>query len=259
VGPRKSGRLTASRIDGLREQPGARDYPDRDCPGLLLHVAETGTKSWQFRYYWRGKRLKLTHPGPVPRSGHRCGARRGAQGAGDTPRKAIDSRRAGIAKKSRSTLTHSAAAAALGAEEAHSIEALVAEYLEHYVARRGKNPAVARERVRSPPREGAAPLGRSGRARHQAPRGRRAARWDCATRLLGHANRFAGTPSKLFMLGVQRAIVEAIPVQILIPPGGFERPRDRVLSDKKLTALLACLDNVFTHSPTHGGQQRPSA
>ena len=62
------------------------------------------------------------------------------------------------------------------------------------------------------------------------------------------ANRFAGTLSKLFKLGVQRAIVEASPVQILIPPGGFERPRDRVLSDEELTALLACLNDVFIHA-----------
>ena len=62
--------------------------------------------------------------------------------------KEIDPRRTGIARKSRPTPIDSAAAAALGAEEAHSIETLVTEYLEHYVAQRGKNPAAARERVR---------------------------------------------------------------------------------------------------------------
>ena len=246
MGPSKSGRLTASRIDGLRGQPGARDYPDRDCPGLLLHVAETGTKSWQFRYYWRGKRLKLTL-GRYPAVGI-VAAHDAARKAREALAKEIDPRRAGIAKKSRPTPIDSAAAAALGAEEAHSIETLVAEYLEHYVARRGKNPAAARERVRHLlEKELRAWAGRD--ARTVKPR-------EVVELLDGivrrgspvMANRFAGTLSKLFKLGVQRAIVEASPVQILIPPGGFERPRDRVLSDEELTALLACLDDVFTHA-----------
>jgi integrase len=238
-------RLTSSRIDGLRGEPGGRDCADRDCPGLLLHVAETGTKSWHFRYYWKGKRLKLTL-GRYPAVGI-LAAHDSARKARELLAKGIDPRRAGIAAN-RLEPVPAAMPSGAPTDAAHTIETLIHEYLEHYVAKRGKNPAAARERVRSLLEK---------ELRSWAGRDARSIRPREVVELLDAivrrgspvmANRFAGTLSKLFKLGVQRAVVEENPVQILIKPGGKEKPRKRALSDDELATLLASADDVFTHA-----------
>ena len=246
MGPMKTKRLTSSRIDGLRGEPGGRDYSDRDCPGLLLHVAETGTRSWQFRFYdRRGKRQKLTL-GQYPAVGINA-AHDTARRIREALAKGIDPKRAGIVGN-RAAPPAPTVAEGASTEIGHTIDTLIAEFLEHYVAKRGKNPAAAKERVGDLLRKELRPwAGRD--ARTIRPR-------EVVELLDGivrrgspvMANRFAGTLAKLFKLGVQRAIVEASPVQLLIPPGGKERPRNRALSDDELAALLSSLDDVFTHA-----------
>lgn len=65
------------------------------------------------------------------------------------------------------------------------------------------------------------------------------------------ANRVAGILSQMFRFGIHRAIVEATPVQLLYRPGGKERPRARVFSEKELKAFLRNLDDAcrFRHLP----------
>ena len=53
------------------------------------------------------------------------------------------------------------------------------------------------------------------------------------------ANRTAALLSQLFRFGIQRRIVESTPVQLLMRPGGREKPRERVLTDEELQAFLA--------------------
>ena len=52
----------------------------------------------------------------------------------------------------------------------------------------------------------------------------------------------------MFRFGVQRHVVKASAVQLLYRPGGKEKARERTLSDEEVTALLSCLDDVFTHA-----------
>jgi integrase len=208
---------------------------------LLLHVGASGTKSWQYRYRWHGKRLKLTlgqYPTTTILRAHQL-----ARSAHAALEKGIDPRRANLAQRAVK------AAVPEGGDDAHAIETLIAEYLTRYVAKRTRHPERAKERVkRLLEKELAAWRGRD--ARTITPR-------EVVSLLDGivdrgspvMANRVAGTLSKVFKLGVQRAIVEANPVQVLLPPGGVERARTRALSDAELSALLTGLDEVFTHAP----------
>jgi integrase len=52
------------------------------------------------------------------------------------------------------------------------------------------------------------------------------------------ANRAAGILRQLFLFGVHRVIVDSSPVQLLMRPGGREKPRTRVLSDGELRSFL---------------------
>lgn len=53
------------------------------------------------------------------------------------------------------------------------------------------------------------------------------------------ANRTAALMNLMFKFAVQQRIVPANPVQLLLPPGGKEKARKRVLSDEELRAYLA--------------------
>jgi integrase len=52
------------------------------------------------------------------------------------------------------------------------------------------------------------------------------------------ANRTAALLGQLFKFGIHRAIVETTPVQLLMRPGGKEKPKQRTLSDEELKAFL---------------------
>jgi integrase len=66
------------------------------------------------------------------------------------------------------------------------------------------------------------------------------------------ANRVAGLLSQLFRYGIHRQVVESSPVQLLFRPGGTERPRQRVLDDEELGAVLANLDEVTKRAKRTG-------
>jgi integrase len=53
------------------------------------------------------------------------------------------------------------------------------------------------------------------------------------------ANHVARMVGQMFKFGIHRAIVERSPVQLLVLPGGKEKPRVRVLSDAEIKAYLA--------------------
>lgn len=53
------------------------------------------------------------------------------------------------------------------------------------------------------------------------------------------ANRVAALLGQLFRFAIHRRIVATTPVQLLLPPGGKEKPRVRALTDDELRAFLA--------------------
>ena len=67
-------RLTATSLTSLRSEGEPFDLTDPECPGLQLHVAARladgaeGTRSWQYRFRWRGKRVRATL-GQYPETG----------------------------------------------------------------------------------------------------------------------------------------------------------------------------------------------
>lgn len=245
-------RLTASRLRKLASRPKAYTVGDIQTAGLLVYVGPThadgspGAKSWWFRFRWGGKRQTLTL-GQYPDVAIGV-AQDLARKAREAMAKGIDPRRAGIVGRAPPPATVVTDTDRGTVDSAHSIETLIEEYLHRYVAKRGKNPERSRKAVGALlAKELKSWAGRD--ARTITPR-------EVVDLLDGivdrgspkMANRFSGTLSKLFKLGVQRAIVDANPVQILIKPGGDEKPRDRVLSDAELGALLPALDDVFTHA-----------
>ena len=52
------------------------------------------------------------------------------------------------------------------------------------------------------------------------------------------ANRTARLLGQMYRFGIQRRIVDSSPVILLTPPGGREKPRERVLDDRELAAFL---------------------
>jgi len=53
-------RLTVSRIEGLEPEAVRYELTDPAVAGLQLRVEPTGAKSWILRYYWRGRRVRLS-------------------------------------------------------------------------------------------------------------------------------------------------------------------------------------------------------
>jgi integrase len=237
----RGGKLIASELGTL--PPG--DYTDPAVTGHQYRVRKkqrgAPSRSFLLRYTWRGEWVRLTL-GHFPSM-----SLKDARGRALELRKAIDDgidpRRARPRRRE-----HAAPTSASSADAAHTIETLIADYLEHYVAKRGKNPARAKERVRLLLKKELKPwAGRD--ARTIKPR-EVVELLDAIVRRGSPvmANRFSATLSNLFKLGVQRTIVDSNPVQLLIPPGGEEKPRNRVLSDKELAVLLGGIDDVFTHA-----------
>src|SRR5580704_11598777 len=60
VGPPKEAlRLTSTRLQALKPAAERYEIGDPSCAGLQLRVADTGVKSWHWRFYWHGKRARL--------------------------------------------------------------------------------------------------------------------------------------------------------------------------------------------------------
>ena len=204
------------------------------CAGLQLRVAETGVKSWHWRFYWHGKRARLVL-GVWPKVSL-AGAHEKAEAARALLRRGIDPRRAGITLASRVRPERSPTEGPSG----HSVEHLAREFMSRHVHRRRRRPEYVQRILNAEvlPRWG------SRDARTIKPREVIELLDEIADRAPVMANRVAGILSQMFRFGIHRAIVETTPVQLLYRPGGKEKPRARILSEEELTAFLRNLDDA---------------
>jgi integrase len=212
------------------------DHTDPATPGLQLRVRRTAnghSRTWCFRYKWRGEPVRIV-------IGHTSGMKLiDAREEAIKLRKAlddgIDPRRA-RPRRLPTPLPPSAGAAAVATpDRKHSIEHLVTEFTERYLRPSRKRPEYA-EAILA---KDVAPEWRGRDARTIEPH-------EVITLLDKivdrgspvSANRTAALLSQLFRFGIQRRIVQTTPVQLLFPPGGKEKARNRVLSDDELKVFL---------------------
>jgi integrase len=242
-------RLTVTHIAALKSSKEPYAVSDPDCSALSLHVAAQlangapGTKSWQWRFYWRGKRVKLTvgqYPEISQKDAHdRVAKARALLERGIDPRK--------------TTLTHrqlapAATSAADGKPvEPHSIEHLAEEFFKRHIRPRLKRPEQVERLINA---EVVKPW-RTRDARAVSSRDVISLLNDIVDRgSPSIANDLGVYLSQMYKFGIQQQLVDSNPVQLLFAPGGEEEPRDRALSDGEVAALLGNLDEIFKRAPT---------
>lgn len=240
-------RLTATALASLRSEAEPFQLTDPDCPGLQLHVAARladgteGTRSWQWRFRWQGKRVRLTI-GVFPETPI-ADAHALVRQARELLERGIDPRRAGLARRASSSSTSTAAS---GGHAPYSVEYLVSEFLERFIRPNRKHP----DEVQRMLEKDVLAVWRGRDARTIKPR-------DVLELLDGivdrgsavMANRVHSLVKQLFKYAVHRQIVEMSPVQLLYLPGGEEKPRSRALGDQELAALLANVDEIMKRAP----------
>ena len=87
-------RLTSTRVEALKPATERYEVGDTEVRGLQLRIAPTGAKSWHWRYYWKGKQVRLvlgTWPNVTLAAAHEQAA-----AAPELLRKGIDPRRSGL-------------------------------------------------------------------------------------------------------------------------------------------------------------------
>ena len=226
--------------DGTHTDPGQ--------PGLQLRV-RTGangrtSRTWLLRFKFRGEESRIAL-GHFPQTSLEA-ARADARTAREQASRGIDPRRAAPRRKAvRTALPLSAAPAG----DQHSIEFLASEFIERHVKERHKRP----EYVQSLLARDVLPEWKGRDARTIKPR----EIIDLLDKVVARgsgvmANRTAGLLGQLFKFGIHRQIVEVSPVQLLFRPGGIERPRQRVLDDEELAALLGNLQEITKRAPRTG-------
>jgi integrase len=228
--------FTATRIATLL--PGRYKDPGQKSLYLLVRDRQDGklTRTWLHRIKFKGADtfLQLGH---FPETSLEE-ARNDIRDQRELLAKGIDPRQAAPRRTTRrSAQTLSSAATAITGS-AHSIETLVHEFLERYVKPSRKRPEYAKAIFDRDVLTEQAWKGRD--ARTIKPR----EVIELLDRIVERgskvmANRTAALLSQLFRFGVHRAIVETSPVQLLMRPGGKEKPRDRTLTDDELKAFLA--------------------
>jgi integrase len=147
--------------------------------------------------------------------------------------KGIDPKRAAPRRRAVRT-PQPLSCAAVGAE--HSIETLAHEFIERHIKANHRRPEYSEAIL----------------AKHVLPewagRDARTIRPREVIELLDKvvasgrrvmANKVAALLGQLFKFGIHRAIIETTPVQLLMRPGGKEKPRSRALTDEELKAYLA--------------------
>jgi integrase len=221
-------------VESLKARDHRYEVNDPSCAGLQLRVADTGVKSWHWRFYWHGKRARLVL-GVWPKTGL-ADAHEKAEAARGLLRRGIDPRRAGITLASRVKPDRPTAEGPPG----HSVEHLAREFMLRHVQRQRRRPEYVQRILNAEvlPRWGS----RDGRTIK--PREVIELLDEIADRAPVMANRVAGILSQMFRFGIHRSIVESTPVQLLYRPGGKERPRARVLSEEELKAFLQNLDDA---------------
>jgi integrase len=235
VGPLTNiARLTKGRVDSLRPRDHRYEINDPACAGLQLRIAETGVKSWHWRFYWHGKRARLVL-GVWP-TVSLTEAHEKSDEARALLRRGIDPRRAGI------TLAPQVKAETPTAEgpPGHTVARLAREYMTRHVTRLRRRPEYVQRILDS----NILPRWANRDARTIKPREVIELLDEIADRAPVMANRVAGILSQMFRFGIHRAIVETSPVQLLYRPGGREKPRTRAFSEIELKAFIKHLDDA---------------
>ncbi len=234
----RSRRLTTTHLSSLRARDKPYDIYDAAIPGLILHVPPSGAKVWKLRFLWRGRRTKLTL-GDFPALSQAY-ARDQARDARKLLEQGIDPRRAGLRR------TRVVAPIEQGKPESGSVHWLADEFMERFIRPHRKHPDHVQRilNVELLPYLGARD------ARTIKPRDI----IELLDRIVERgspimANRVAGILAQLFKFAVHRAVLDTSPVQLLYRPGGPERPRERVLSDEELGALLSGNEEIFKRAP----------
>ena len=211
------------------------DHTDPATVGLQLRVREKrdgSSRTWLFRYRWRGEWVRLAighYPGmSLADARERAIELRKAMDDG------IDPRRARPRRQVRPPLP-AQPSAVRSADDRHSMDFLVNEFIERYLKPTRKRPeyaeAILKREVLSKWR------GRDARTIDPGEV------IDLLDAIVARgspvmANRTAALLGQLFKFGIHRHIVKTTPVQLLMLPGGKEKPRERVLSDDELAAFL---------------------
>ncbi len=221
-------------MEGLKSRDHRYEINDPSCAGLQLRVADTGVKSWHWRYYWQGRRSRLVL-GVWPEMGL-ADAHEKAEAARALLRRGIDPRRAGITLVPRVKPDKTTP----GAPPGHSVSRLAQEFLDRHVKRQSRRPGYV-QRILDVE---VLPRWANRDARTIKPREIIEALDEIADRAPVMANRVAGILSQMFRFGIHRAIVETSPVQLLYRPGGKEKSRTRALSEAELKSFLTNLDDA---------------
>jgi len=250
-----SSKLTASMVPVLP----AGDHTDPSTQGLQLRVREgkqrvgagkpRAARAWMFRYRWgdQSVRICIGHAATMSLVDARARALELRRALDD----GIDPRRARPRRGLRGAPLP--LSSAITAADRHSIDFLVSEFVTRHVRQHRRDPKQA-ERLLT--KEVLAPW-RGRDARSIKPR-------EVIELLDGivdrpapvQANRVASLLTQMFRYGIHRQLLEQNPVQLLVKPGGKEKPRQRALSDDELAAYLhdplACTREPPPHARHRG-------
>lgn len=231
-------RFTASKADTLP----VGEYTDPACVGLQLRVRPKGTtltRTWLFRYKWRGQPLRITigHISGMSLAAARERAIEYRRNLDD----GIDPRRA-RPRRNPTTAPASLSAAVVNPGDKHAMETLADEFIERHLKTTRKRPEYAVRILKTE----VLTVWKGRDARTIQP-------GEVIDLLDGivergskvMANRVAAILTQLFKFGIHRRIVPSSPVQLLYRPGGKEKPRERALSDDELKAFLKHRDAVL--------------
>ena len=227
-------RLTNARVQALKPAAERYEVGDPSCAGLQLRVADTGVKSWHWRFYWHGKRARLVL-GMWPKTSL-AEAHERVNAARTLLHRGIDPRRSGLTPATRVKAEKPLSPGVAG----HSVTHLAAEFMARHVKRQRRRP----EYVQRILDKSVLPRWGSRDARTIRPREVIELLDEIADRAPVMANRTAGVLSQMFRFGIHRSIVESSPVQLLYRPGGKEKPRARAFSEDELKAFLVNLDDA---------------
>ena len=214
---------------GRRKDPSQR--------GLYLDVVATAggklTRTWLHRFSFKQTRDTYHTIGHFPETSLEK-ARRLVQAQRELLSQGIDPRRAAPRRRAvNSPLPLSSAAVG----DQHSIEFLASEFMERYIKPNHKDPSQTARMLQKDVLCADAWKGRD--ARTIKPR----EVIDLLDGIVARgspamANDVASMLKQMFLFGIHRTIVEDTPVKLLMAPGGEEKPRDRVLTDKELAIFL---------------------
>jgi integrase len=230
--PKTAKRWTATQVAAL--PPRSSPYTDPGQAGLQLLVrerqGEKPSRTWLLRFKFKDDETRILL-GHFPETSLDS-ARGLARHYREIASQGIDPRRARPRRRERAAPQ---ASAPPRPDDKHTIEFLVAEFVERYLRPTRKRPEYAE-----------AILNRDVLPRWK---GRDARTIDPAEvlELLDGivdrgskvmANRTAALLTQLFKFGIHRRIVANTPVQLLFRPGGKEKPRERALTEAELKTFL---------------------